>query len=114
MDVDEAGREYLSFGVDGLDGRLPSEITGAANTRDASVFDRDVGAKPGIAAAVDDAGVSDQEIVSRCSSAYGFADTSAKHTEQGQRAQGQHGRLEEIRLHFWAKDEIAKPGARND
>jgi hypothetical protein len=49
VNVDEAGSDYLSVRVDGPDSRGWSET---ADTRDTAIFDGDVGAKPGIAAAI--------------------------------------------------------------
>jgi len=97
VNVDEPGREYLALRVDRLGGGLRRDATDARN---ASVFDRHVGAKPRIAAAVDEACVGDYEIVGGPLRAHGLIHAPANQTPKCQRNQGQQGRLEETRLHF--------------
>src|SRR5262249_32231773 len=62
VDINKPGSEYLSPGVDGPQRGLWSK---AANLRDAAILNGHIGAKPRIAAAVDDASVGDKEIVRR-------------------------------------------------
>ena len=63
MNVDESRRDVLAGGVDG---RLRRGIAQPPDGDDAPVLHRDIGREPRIAAAVEDAAVTDQEIVGGC------------------------------------------------
>jgi hypothetical protein len=60
VDVDEAGGDDAVAGVDYAGGRGAGE---ASDGRDPSGGDGDVGATPGVARAVQNAGVADEEVV---------------------------------------------------
>ena len=62
VNIDEARGDDALAGVDGAGGGGAGEMSDGG---DAAVLDGDVGALPGIATAIDDAGVADQDVVIR-------------------------------------------------
>lgn len=90
--VDETGRENLVVCIDDFACRVRRYVPDANNS---PVANADVGAEPGIAAAVDDAGVCNEEIVNGSAGVSAGALIDKEKTAERQCNQDQRGRAGE-------------------